>query len=215
MTLNEIANLLGYPYTIIVACFSKAGELKGRIAENIKQKKYKSTKMKMIDYSFEEADFAMQFLCRYTKMQSRYLKENFIERKEQYLYKDKGKPKMPHDAALLLGLLSIRKNVRFKCCATCAYITARKINKPGSKFSPYCNFYSCFLNKSLPKRNIYRDRCETYQYTKSEPMIFTKDGVINVNNKGEIVHKTLDIDNSRFTTGATPKGEPIQLLKEL
>ena len=67
----------------------------------------------------------------------------------------------------------------------------------------------------MPKRDIYRDRCETYQYTKAEPMIFTTEGVINVNNKGEIVHKTLDIDNSRFTTGATPKGEPIALLKEL
>lgn len=214
MTLNEIANLLGYPYTVISACFIEAGKQKGRVAENIKEKKHKSTKLKMIDFSFEEADFAMQFLCRYTKAQSTFLKENFIERKEMYLYKNTGRAKLPLDAQRLRNLYTIRKNMKFKCCSTCVYITARKINKAGSRFSPYCNFYSCFLNKALPKRNIYRDRCETYEHSKNGPLLFTKDGIENVNYLGEVENKTLGFDNSVFTTGQTPKGEPIVLLKE-
>lgn len=213
MTLNEIGKLLGYPYPDISACFSKAGKEEGFIAENIRQKKGKSTKNKMIDYSLDEALFAMKHLWRFTEMQKQILKENFIERKEQYLYKDKKKVKYSRDARNFMSLLKMAHGPR-KVCATCTYLSPRKINKPGSKDSPYCNFYNCFLNKSLPKRNIYQDRCESYEFTSADPLVFSEDGYVNVDIHGNIINKTLGIDNSRFTTGRTPAGEPIILLRD-
>ena len=219
MTVNEIANLLGYPYEIINRCIVKAGKQEGLIANNLKEKKGKSTKLKMVDYTFEEVDFAMQFLCRYTEAQRVFLRENFIQREECYLYKSKKKSIYANEARKFTDFMKAvyKKHKSFKhfrCCANCGYITARRMNRAGCKDSPYCNFYSCFLNKSLPKRNIYKDFCTSFTFSDAGQVAFTRDGILVTDILGAEERKTLGIENSRFTTGRTPKDQPIILLRK-
>lgn len=214
MTMNEIARCLGYPYEVISRMFSSASRRTGAIADNLKAKHRSSTKMKIADYSYDETVFALEGLWRFTRMQRQVLKENFIEREGEYLYKAKRKARYSRDAHHFMNLLKVANGKRL-VCATCAYLTARKINKAGSKDSPYCNFYGCFLNKSLPKRNIYKDRCESFEYSDSPPLVFSTEGVSNIDYTGKMTSRTLGIDNSRFTTGATRKGEPVTILNSV
>lgn len=199
MTLNEIAKALKMNRASLTKYFSKAAEQNSLISANIKLKLASSRKNAMSDYSLDETLFALSFMPTFTKSLKLYLKEHFILRASNTVYM-KQKPLLCKDAEKLL------ENTKIPCCSNCIYISPRQINSPASRYSPFCTFFSAFLNKALPKRNIYKDYCPAFSMA-SKPTIFTTSGfTLKTRNT------TLGIPNSAFSSGLTPPDSPIQLL---
>lgn len=199
MTINEISKLLGYNHRTVYDVFEQAKKHESKIGIDIKNKLNMTKRNKSVDWSFEEADFAMSFLPTYTKMSSQYLKENFIKRNNDFLFRPTEKTKLSYDEKLFLyRYLAWHKQVY--CCNTCHYIRARRENKAGSKFHPYCEFYTVFLNKALPKRNVYKDSCPSYKFSTKEPFMWNAYGPQNINIYLKNNNRTLGIDNSEFTS---------------
>lgn len=182
------------------------------VARSIKAKNNKSTKTKVVDYTLEETLYAMRKQGTYTPAELVYVEENFIHRDTPYYDKRaEHKNSLCRDARNFIFLCRHATRFRAVCC-TCAFIAARRMNHPGSKDSPYCTLFGVFLNKALPKRNIYMDRCNSYRHSKAAPLVFTRDGCANIDADGNIVRKTLGIDRKEFTTGRTKDG-PVPLLR--
>lgn len=213
MTSRELAKLLTYSesytrYTFRLAAGDGCAE-----ARSIKAKNNRSTKTKVVDYTLEETLYAMRNQGTYTPAELIYTEENFIHRDTPYYDKrSERKSSLCRDARNFVFLCRHAARFRAVCC-TCAFLSPRRMNRPGSKDCPYCTLFGVFLNKALPKRNIYTDRCDSYRYSRAEPLVFTRDGCANIDADGNIVERTLGIDRSEFTTGRTRNG-PVPLLRK-
>lgn len=212
MTSRELAKLLTYCEEYTRMTFRDAANDDNDISRAIKAKNNKSTKTKVVDYTLEETLYAMRRQKTYTPAELIYTEENFIHRDTPYFDKRTvQKNPLSRDAR---NFLFIHRNATrfYAVCSTCKFIAARKMNMPGSRYHPYCTLFSAFLNKALPKRNIYKDRCDSYRCSAGEPLVLTRDGKVyserNTDDK-----KTLGIDNSEFTTGRTKSG-PIPVLRK-
>lgn len=210
MTINEIAKLLGYNHRCVYNVFEKAKQDNTVIAANIRNKLKMTKRNKSVDWSFEEADYALKLFPTYTKMSRQYLKENFVKRESEFAFRPTEKTKLSYDIRLFLYRYSAWHKQVF-CCNTCHYIRARRENKPGSKFHPYCDFYTVFLHKALPKRNVYQDSCPSYKFSKKEPFIWNTNGPQNINSYLKNNERTLGIQNSEFTSGKSKDGVIILL----
>lgn len=208
MIKKEIAKLFGLAEVKVHQIFWNAAKDDSPMGRVLKQKNGKSTKVMVIDYTFEECDFALSFFSGYNAIMRQVLKENFVFRNGTYLNKREKKKRLPRDVRNFLSLCKLANGKR-RVCATCAFLAAKKMDRPGSKDYPYCNLYKCFLTKAHPKRNIYKDRCPAHVFSESEPLIFTEDGLI------QEPGKTLGIKNENFTTGKTKKGKPVILLSTI
>ena len=98
MTINEIAKCLGYNSKIIYKAFEETSKTDTEIGKIIKAKSVTSKKNMSVDYSFEEANFALKTLPTYTQMSHQYLKENFIVHSDGYARRESVKAKIPKEA---------------------------------------------------------------------------------------------------------------------
>lgn len=206
MTKKELAELFCFSISMINRMFKFAEKVDTLDGRNIKAKNGHSTKIKVIDYTYNECELALGFLPHYTPMMKMLLKENFIKRDSNYYEKKNTKPSLKRPARLFLYLWEQSKHNR-KVCASCIYITARKPNHPQWNFMPYCKLYSVFLNKCRPPRNIYQDCCTSYEKTDKFPLIFQKNGAIFNPNTTPV--------QANFTTGRTKRGEDIVLVNTI
>lgn len=211
MTKKEIALLFGYSEEFIHRIFRNAANSKAPIGINLKSKNNHSTKVKVIDYSLEECLFALHYIPA-TPMQIQYLKENFIKR--DTLYENRQKDKNIKLSSKAKNFLWLYKHAIGKrhVCSTCAFLIARKPNRSGCKFAPYCNLFSRFINTVKPKIDIYNDKCEMFKLSNKAPYIFNEKGIANINFEGNIQHTTLGIPFKEFTTGAS---DEIILLRKI
>lgn len=205
MTKKELSKLFGYSEEFFHKFFREAA----KVSPSIKAKNNKSTVSKVVDYTLEECLLALSFLPRANEAQVQYLKENFIERDGLYEDRTKRKVKLSSDAQHFLFLYK-NANYHVAVCNTCTFLTGRKPNKAGTKFSPYCNLYGRFLNKT--KLNVYRDRCESYEYTEAPARLWGSDLPQNIDIDCKREKKTLGIDDSKFISKRLNKDDPIVLL---
>lgn len=213
MTIRELSQFFNCSFANIFKFYEKALQGEGEIADRLRKKAGTSNKRFVVDYKLDEVCYILKYNAVFTPMIERFLIEHFIHREEQYIDKRKKPFKLSGDIGNFVFMC--KNGARYpKACASCAYLLAKKMNKVGSRFSPYCNFYNVFLNKALPKRNIYKDYCPTYVRTEKEPLVFFKN-VTNLDSYGNISSTTLGFDNSVFTTGSTKKTESIKLVKEV
>lgn len=206
MTKREVSELLGYQFTVINKAFVAAEKHN----ETMRQKKGKYTKVLSIDYSLDEC---LDALSLYTPMEQHYLADHFIYRDTFYKDSRNKKVKLTKDIRDFIFLYKHAANF-YAVCNTCKFLVPKKINKPGSRFHPYCTFYDCFLNKQKNKLNVYKDRCKSYKYGKRVPFLWLKEGPTNLDIFLEREEKILGRDKSDYTSKKTPKGEAIPLLKE-
>lgn len=211
MTIKEIAKVLGYSYRAINYAFSDAEAGNTKEAESLRGRKEKSTKIKVADYTLEESLYALTYMPTFTNMQKVLLIENFIHRDKPFVDTRVKRVTLNKSARQFIGLYKL-SNGAPKVCSTCAYLKARKIRKIGSHYSPYCNLYNVFLNKAKPYRDIYRDRCECYEKSEKEPLIFNKQGIVDLDIDENVKPTILGYDPAILKTGKTKKGEPINLL---
>ena len=176
MTKKEIAKLMGYSERNVHYYFSLAAD-ETEIGQKIKFKSNKSTMVKVIDFKLDETLYALSFAAGFTPMEAQFLKENFIHRDEMYMDRRKNKKiELPYNAKQFLFLHKNCRGIGRKVCATCAYIQVRKTNNAGSKLHHYCNLFNTFLNRANPKRDVYLDRCEAYEFSDKPPLILDKNG---------------------------------------
>lgn len=207
MTKRELADLLGYSFTMINNAFTAAEKRNPTILK----KKGSYNKNLSIDYSLEEC---LDALREYSPMEQQIVKEHFIHRDEFYKDSRKDKLKIPKDIKDFIFLYQ-NCNDKYAVCNTCAYLVPKKIQKVGSRYHPYCTFYECFLNKQKNKLNVYKDRCPSYQHDENKiPFLWLKEGPVNLNVFLQSEQKILDRDASEYTSKKTKNGEPISLLKD-
>lgn len=203
MTKRELAECLGFNEFTVLHMFQKAAKNDDDISKNIKLKNTKSSKSKHIDYTLDEVLYVMEDSEYTNKMQIQYVKENFVERSTAYKYKDKT-PRLTKDERDFIHLITTVNTI---CCVcnTCMYLQARKYNKAGSGFHPYCSFYQFFLAKK--KINVYKDRCKTHVFKSGKHTIWSQ---INFTP----VDKILGIDRNEFISKRESNEEPIVLLSD-
>lgn len=195
MTLNEIAKVLALSRACLTPYFQQATMDNSVIASNIRQKMLSSKTNFKSDYNWEET---MKALKHFSKAQKLYLSENFIHRSSNIVHLPQ-KPLLSKDASNFL------QNPK-PACASCYYMTPRHMNFSASRLSPFCSLFSCFLNKATPKRNIYKDTCPAFKKSLKFTIFTTKGTILKPNNT------TLGIPNSSFSSGLTPKNQPIPLV---
>lgn len=217
MTKNEIAHFFGYKdETLIRKCFVAAeGE-----CESIRNKKNHYNKNMEVDYTFEETAIALKHFSectildiKMTPAMIQVLKDNFITRDVPYKLKEK-RVKLTSQQHDIIFLQNTGKRPRV--CATCCYLEPKTINKTGARPSPYCVFYGVFLNKCLPKRDIYKDYCETFGFG-NIAYIFTSEGVFTnrqIDAMGRLRQRTdmLGIPHSKFKS-KRKRDEPITIIR--
>lgn len=206
MTKKEIARLFGWTEFYIHQCFLKAVPTH----EGLKQKQGHYSKMKAINYTFEECCYALSFGHYWNPMMKQYLKENFIDRPGMYHYREPERRlcKSAKDFLFFYGMF----HGNYYVCNTCAYCVPRQMNHAGSKDHPFCNFYNVFLNKV--KIDVYTQRCPTYEKTKAKPRLWEPGLPTNIDMYGNKQNTTLGIDRSKFISKRSHDGDPIILLTE-
>ena len=212
MTKNEISEVTGYPYYTV----SKAFKVAGKISKSIAEKENVSTKINVVDYTKEEAVFAMRFSPHWTPMLEELLCENFIERKEGFDYKKYKKFKMKSDMEHFFFVYKHFARNKLDVCATCAYLIPRAWNVSRViLFRPYCTFYQSFFFNKKEKVDVYKDKCRTYKFSKRKPYVFLEAGQPqHLDIDGKPFKTTLGIPNDRFKSKRTDSGkEPVLLSK--
>lgn len=224
MTKNEMAAFFGYKdQKLFHYCFKDAEAE----CESIRNKKGHYNKNMEVDYTWEETEIALKYFGNHSILKDRgfgmtpamkqVFKENFIHRDLPYKMKEK-KIKLTSEqrSFIYLNLKNVSEfHTNLRCCASCAFCEARTMNRVGVKPSPYCNFNGCFLNKVLPRINIYKDHCELYQPIRKSPLIFTPDGVFSIQELTlkKVKDDMLGIPQSKFKS-KRKRGEPITIIKD-
>lgn len=220
MTKKEISIFFGFKDTSLIGRAFKYAE---QDCPSILQKKGHYNKNMEVDYTLEECLAALSHIedaCNiahkfsFTPATIQVFKENFIHRDVPYKMKQKRIKinKSQHDFLYLV------KHYQMSVCATCAFLSVNTMNRQGARPSPYCNLYNCFINKVRPKRDIYKDKCESFEYSRATPLIFTSEGVFTIreiNYKGEIIPKkdVFGIPQSAFKS-KRKRNEPIVILRD-
>ena len=212
MTIKELSKALGFTFQAIWKVLKTAANDGSEMGLKLKEKMGTSTKVRTVDYKIDEVMYFLKYMPSFSIVTKQWLTENFIHRDEMY-YDSREKKELLHGDAKQFLFYYTHSTGKVKVCSTCTYLTARKMNKAGCHFSPYCTLYEVFLRKTLRKINIYKERCPSFEYTESKPLIFYENGVSNIDAFGVIENKTLGIDNNKFKTGKTKKGEVIVILK--
>jgi len=222
MTRREVAYLLGYNEVVLSYVFSRMS--KNHPETLVKAKSY--NKFKEIDFTLEECLEAISYLPA-TMAETRYLKENFIERNSTYKHTKKRDKICPSAYRLIhsMSLFMKSKHQNPQVCANCAYLTRRSTLKAGTKVRPFCTLHEVFMHKIYDKEtkkhiDIYADKCDAFlrpenYYTpplvwdmKGNPIDYVFDGK---NLVPTTFKTTLGIDNSQFSTGITKSDEIIIL----
>ena len=210
MTKKEIAQLIGYEEKEVHKAFSLAAKENA----NIQAKNNHSSVIRIVDYTLEETRFAMKFFSTCTPMMMTYIEENFFERKSGYEDRRKAKVKLPKNIKDFIYYYK-HNHSKIKCCVVCKYLIARRIDKIGCGYYPYCTLKGRFLYNMKPKVDVYFWSCRNYEFSKKPPFIFLKGSMpqkLNVYGFDRTNSSTLGVWNKKFTSKSEFENGEINLL---
>lgn len=205
MTKKEIAKLFGYTEVYIHQCFLRATPTH----KGLKEKQGHYTKMKAINYTLDECLYAMSFCDSWNPMKKQYLIENFIDRPGMYYDRTGTTKKLSADAKAFLYFYKLNGGF-LTVCNTCVWCVPKQMNKAGSREHPFCKFYNVFLNKV--KINVYKDKCPTFELSKSKPRIWEDGLPTNIDLHGNRSTDIAGIDRSKIISKREHPDDPIILL---
>ena len=183
MTMAEIQEFFGFK---TVNAVSNRFRLASKEHPEIKAKMGTSTTRVVPDFTLEECLTAFQYNIKdnfqFTPAAIVLFKEAFIQRDTPMKIKQK-QPRLTQSQKSFIRSYQYfrnRSNVIIERCATCRYFKAQTMNRTGARPSPFCSFYNVYLNKALPKRDVYMDKCPTFLLNYAMPIIITPQGIYKV-----------------------------------